>query len=96
MKVADCSFHSAVPEDVLRASMVVPTGASRDEEQARCEFLAYSTVVGESCSGEAPAATSRAIELREICFTLGFDVMDLNRLPLDHGPTLDRVHARRR
>ena len=51
--MADCSFHSAVPEDVLRASMVVPTGASRDEEQARCEFLAYSTVVGESRSGEA-------------------------------------------
>jgi len=40
LKVADCSFHSAVPEDVLRVAAAVQPGASQDEEQAQCAFLA--------------------------------------------------------
>ncbi len=72
LKVADCSFHSAVPEDVLRAAAAVQPGASEDEEQAQCEFLVESTAVGESRSGEArprdgsrSAAVSTAAESQE-------------------------------
>src|SRR5260370_30790746 len=53
LKVADCSFHSAVPEDVLRAAAAVQPGASEDEEQAQCEVLVEATAVGESRSCEA-------------------------------------------
>src|SRR5260370_35556163 len=55
LKVADCSFHSAVPEDVLRAAAAVQPGASEDEEQAQCEFLVESTAGGGARSGEARA-----------------------------------------
>jgi len=40
LKVADSSFHSAVPPGVLRAATVVQPGASEDEEQVQCESLA--------------------------------------------------------
>ncbi len=53
LKLADCSSHSAVPEDVPRAATVVLPGAFQDEEQAQCEFLAEATIVGEFRSGEA-------------------------------------------
>jgi len=53
LKVADCSFHSAVLEDVLRAATVVQPAASEDEEQAQCEFLVEFAVAGEFRSGAA-------------------------------------------
>lgn len=70
--MADSSFHSAAPPDVLRAATVVQPGASEDEGQAQCEFLAESTVAGEFRSGEALppdgsrfAAVSTAAESQE-------------------------------
>ena len=51
--MADSSFHSAVPQDVLRAAAaVVQPAASEDEEQVQYEFLVEFAVAGESRSGE--------------------------------------------
>ena len=39
--------------------------------------------------------TSRLIDIREIDFGFSLDVMNVNRLPVDHGATCDRAPTKR-